>query len=70
MNLFFQHDHCHCNNQKCPKSKTCFRAFLAREDVRLAKEKPGTKMWCSYAGFKPDDKGECEDYVEMEEEEE
>lgn len=55
------HDYCHCSNKGCSKKESCERYDLYLED--LAGRSTG---WCSYAGFKPDDKGQCENYVKKE----
>ena len=58
------HDYCHCANKDCHKADKCYRAFLAQEDKRLLKERPGKPMWCGYAMFSPDENGNCENYLE------
>lgn len=60
------HDYCHCANKDCPKAKTCYRAFLCRDDIRIHEKDPNVKMWCSYSAFHPDDKGECDHYIDIE----
>ena len=60
------HDYCHCANEKCPKAKTCFRAYLRREDIRIHQKNPDAKMWCSYSGFSPNENGECDHYMDIE----
>lgn len=59
---WISHDNCHCRNEECPKKDTCRRYKLYLED------KAGYKGWCSYAGFKPDERGECRDYWEWKKE--
>lgn len=59
------HDYAHCPNQDCPKAARCFRAALTKEDIRLKKEEPETKLWCTYAGFKPNADGTCDNFIEM-----
>ena len=55
---WISHDNCHCRNEGCPRKDTCRRYKLYLED------KAGYEGWCSYAGFKPDEKGECQSYWE------
>ena len=52
------HDYCHCGNHQCPLKQKCYRYWLTEEDMAGR----GTG-WCSYAGFHPDDKGECEHFI-------
>ena len=59
---WISHDNCHCRNEECPKKDTCRRYKLYLED------KAGYEGWCSYAGFKPDENGECKDYWEWKDE--
>ena len=55
------HDYSHCARESCPKAKTCFRAWLHREDLRIKKAHPEQKMWCTYfMDVKPDENGDCE----------
>jgi len=61
------HDYSHCARETCPKAKTCFRAWLHREDIRIKKAHPEQKMWCTYfMGVKPDENGDCKHYVPTE----
>lgn len=57
LEAFISHDYCHCANEECPKKDTCQRYILYLED------KNGYRGWCAYSGFKPDDSGECGDYI-------
>jgi hypothetical protein len=44
-----------CTNDECPLNKTCYRYRATPNPHRQ-----------SYAGFKPDENGECEYYWEIE----
>lgn len=52
------HDFAHCQNEDCPLKESCGRYRLYLKD-----KKGEGHGWCSYADFKPDDKGECENYI-------
>ena len=42
-----------CTNDACPKRKECYR-FMAKPCE-----------WQSYAGFEPDEDGECKKFMEV-----